>query len=170
MHTDWQLHKKYCKRLRFVKFSEAKEWIQGLKRTNPQASELFKTALEAATATGNICDIAYVQMTPMAAENFVKVTVLACLDIAYQKALKFGDLSAQQLMDCLLSRPKASKALTKALQKVKVVQTEFDSLQDSYRVLDRIMEMCDGLVIESEFDRWPVKEGAAAAAAGQRTG
>jgi hypothetical protein len=38
---------------------------------------------------------------------------------AYQRALKFGDLGAQKLMECLLARPAASAALTKALTKVR---------------------------------------------------
>jgi hypothetical protein len=43
--------------------------------------------------------------------------------------------------------------------------------QDTYHVLDLIMGSCDGIVIDSELDRWPLKQNeAAAAAAGQGTG
>jgi hypothetical protein len=38
---------------------------------------------------------------------------------AYQRALKYGDMGAQKLMECLLARPAASNALTKALKKVR---------------------------------------------------
>jgi hypothetical protein len=38
---------------------------------------------------------------------------------AYQRALKYGDMGAQKLMECLLARPAASSALTKALKKVR---------------------------------------------------
>lgn len=55
----------------------------------------------------------------------------------YQKALKFGDLGAQQLMECLLARPRASKALTKALRKVRFVMTEGDGLESVMYSLDR---------------------------------
>jgi hypothetical protein len=54
--------------------------------------------------------------------------------------MKFGDLTAQKLMECLLSRPKAGKALTKALQKVKVVHTEHDALEVCLKLLVMFIE------------------------------
>lgn len=40
-------------------------------------------------------------------------------------------------MECLLARPRASKALTKALRKVRFVMTEGDGLESVMYSLDR---------------------------------
>lgn len=77
---------------------------------------------------------------------------------AYQRALKYGDLSAHKLMDCLLARPHASQALTKALQDVKIVQTEGDCYEQTVHVLRMYRSVADGLEVVSTFDRWPIKD------------
>jgi hypothetical protein len=77
--TDWQLHKKYCKRLHFIKLSEVQDWDLSSRKASPGESELFNTALAAAKATGDLGDLAYVQMAPRAAEHFVKVLLCLCV-------------------------------------------------------------------------------------------
>ena len=71
--------------------------------------------------------------------------------------MKHGDLCAQKLMECLLARPNASKALTEALQNVKVVQTEEDSYDSTKHVIRMYRSVADGLEVVSEFDQWPIK-------------
>ncbi|WIA22043.1 hypothetical protein OEZ85_004391 [Tetradesmus obliquus] len=62
------------------------------------------------------------------------------------------------LMECLLARPAASKALTKASKKVRFVMTEDDSLEIIMRSLDGYGALGDGLEVVSEFDQWPLNQ------------
>lgn len=48
-----------------------------------------------------------------------------------------------------------------------MVCTETDTIEMNKYVVDRYWDMVKGIQVDSEFDRWPIKQdGAAAAAAG----
>lgn len=52
----------------------------------------------------------------------------------------------------------------------RMVCTETDSLEMNHYVVDRYLELIDGLQVVSEFDQWPIREGAGAAEAGVAPG
>ncbi|WIA42482.1 hypothetical protein OEZ86_008473 [Tetradesmus obliquus] len=178
--ADWASHKKYCKRLIFVKKAELGAFVDGAKKADPNGSEAYCAAKQA--AAGDKALEGLVLVAPLAAQNFVQACEADVLPsceaeeqiwglwgnprsseyqrtlIAYQRALKYGDLGAQQLMECLLARPAASKALTKALRKVRFVMTEDDALEIIMRSLDGYGALVDGLEVVSEFDQWPLNQ------------
>jgi hypothetical protein len=182
---DWQKHKRYCKRWVYSKFKNLQSFTAAEYHADAENSDIFRTALEAAKARG---EEMMVLMTPIAAEKFIKTLyddyLPSCeaeeriwglwggiseqpyqrLLTAYQKAFKYGDLTATKLMEALCARPHASKALTDLLHNTKMVCTETDSLEMNHYVVDRYMELIDGLQVVSEFDQWPIREGAGAAA------
>lgn len=71
--ADWPTHKKYCKRLLFVKKGDLPAFVDSRKKANQNESEVFRAALQAAEAAGDNNSKGYVLMAPLAAQNFVKV-------------------------------------------------------------------------------------------------
>jgi hypothetical protein len=83
---------------------------------------------------------------------------MVCSCRAYQQAVKYGNLTAQKLLSCLLQRPNASQALTRALTDgFKLLVTDNDLGTYIYPLAERYFALVDGLVINSEFDQWPVQ-------------
>lgn len=187
---DWPRHKRYCKHFAFYKDSSGTQDYGELKmKADAEHSEVFQAAVAAAKAAPEGRTEGVVLMTPVAANKFIEALVLDQMPSsetedrmwglwggpaghsqrvysAYQKAFKYGDLSATKLMEALLARPHASRALTDLLQNTKIVCTETDSLESSMRVVDMYRALVEGLTVNSELDQWPLRREGAAAAAG----
>jgi hypothetical protein len=89
--TDWAVHKKYCKRLIFVKKTELKDFVEGGKKADPSKSEAYQAALRAAADDQAR---SMVLVTPIAAQCFVQVGCLAAA-VEHMSCLKIDPRGAR---------------------------------------------------------------------------
>jgi hypothetical protein len=74
---DWGVHKKYCKRLVYVKKSELAAFVASTKKADQGSSAAYQAALQAAADDSSR---SLVMVTPIVAQNFAKV----CMHFASQ--------------------------------------------------------------------------------------
>jgi hypothetical protein len=94
LSADWTVHKKYCKRLVYVKKSELGAFVASTKKADPGSSAAYQAALQAAADDSAR---SLVLVTAIVAQKFAKVSlVLVVHDIGGWHGMRIGTVPQQQ--------------------------------------------------------------------------